>query len=293
MTSHVNQILAICKEVGIEDTKAHNIVQLFLSSMPTANESIPLPHTLLTGFDPIDYLVAPLHSNSRIQIYGREGSAKTVLIAELVASLIRKYSVEVLWLDSTFKVEQSFFNGLGLGNNLSFCHTTNITSDHIEMLKQKRFRVIVVDDIAGINTNNNLERCFYLAKVLNLMIIAANQIRVIPTTGQIYGTKQDILKNFDITIHTSTYKIHDTYKDYNIKLEMHHGTGEFEGKNIIIPITKRGIIKHTLMLERLNAIAKVSGCASFSEYMTQRIECDKQRESKNNNEYIPNNKGTG
>jgi len=274
--SKVQKIRDLCTEIGLANHHIDNVENMVRASIPSRAQAPHLPTNLLTGFSPIDYLIAPVKNNTRMQIYGRAGSAKTSIIAHLVSSIVEHYHAHALWLDSTFKLNAKFFKKFKLGDNLRFIQTSSITNEIIDIVLGGMFRVIVIDDVGAFKNEciAKLERILYYCRMYKILVLLANQVRVIPKTGRVYTPKQELLTSYDLTLRAMKYRLHydQKYNDYDVKLEYHQGTGKMDGQSVIIPITTAGHIKKDLMETRLARMAKAANYNNFYEYINDRVD---------------------
>ena len=263
-----------CDALGITGPKLENVLNIVQSYIPKGDEDTQLPDELLTGFAPIDYLLGPMKCNLRIHIYGRASSAKTSIIAHTIHSATNIHNVQALWLDSTHKLNAKFFRKFGIIDKLNFLQKSELTPAIIDMIKSEKYRIIVLDDIASFmhESLGLLERLLFYCKRNRIMVLAANQVREKPGTGMVYASRQQLLTSYDATLKSSKYKIHyeQEYSDYDLKLEYHHSNGKMEGKNIIIPITNQGYVKHDLMDKRIAKIVTTEGYSTLTEYLKDR-----------------------
>lgn len=270
----IEQIESLCGNLYINEDKTENIINLIRASLPSNNEISVLPKSMDTGFIPFDYLLSPIANNSRIHIFGREGSAKTSLIVHFLEAITSKYNTKALWLDSTFKLDAKFLSKFQIENSVDLLLTSRIENSIVDLLADGKYRVIVLDDITSFQKESisKLEKIFYLSKLNNIIVIALNQLRQNPNNGKTYAPIQDLMTNYDVVLQTSKYAVHyqEGYNDFDLKLLYHKQRGEMQSKNIIIPITKIGLIKQDLLEKRIKAIASAAGFESIENLIAHR-----------------------
>jgi RecA/RadA recombinase len=274
----IHEIEKLCSKLDIPEFKIVNIVNKILNSIPKEDDLINLlPEELTTGFKPFDYLLGEIPRNTRLEIYGREGSGKTAIIVHILKKLVEKYNAQILWLDSSFKLTPSFFKKFGLENNLVFIQSSKITDDELEMIITGQNDILVIDDIASFKRESNpqLERIFHYSKIRKTFTIMANQVREFKS--RITTPKQELLLNYDVVLSTKKYAVNTEgmFNDFNIKLEYHKQTGEMIGKNFIVPITRSGIVKDDLIDKRIDRIIKAEDFDSYDNYLKHRISINK------------------
>lgn len=266
-TQHaIENIKNACKNMGINDMHTQVIISQIIAYIPI--ESIfHLPSPMLTGFMPIDYLLYPIYPNFRINIYGRQGSGKTSIIAHIVASIAAKYNVKVLWIDSSFRISPKYMKKIHDG--IEVLQSSSITQEILNLISLQKYAVIVIDDTASFKRTSIafLERLLFMCKRIPALVLCANQVREKPGTGIVYASTQELMLMYSATLRVTRYKknVQQNYNDYDMKLEYNQSEGRMEGKSVVVPISTSGFIKDYLMNKRISAILESDGYKTIHE----------------------------
>ena len=279
INSSLELIARACRDLNMSEHHVDNVVNTARAGLPREDESPHLPTDLVTGFGPIDYLIAPVKNNTRIHIYGRASSAKTAIIAHVVNAMMNQFDgLHTLWLDSTYKLNKKFFTKFGFNDNLNFLQASTVTNEILNIILSGKYRLLVIDDVASFKQKSStmLYRILYYCRTYKIMVWLANQVREVPKTGRIYSSKQELLTSYDLTLRTMKYRVHydQKFSDYDVKLEYHQHTGRMDGESVVIPISTTGHVKDHLMKKRLDRMASVADHDDFESYINERMKSD-------------------